>query len=299
LIKAFRAMNRVPEPLFQLALRLLPEPLARRARYRRRYGSAPPQSLTQKIVHRKYFDRDPRMPPLVDKIEAKRLVGSAIGSEWVTPTLFAGTALPPLAERKWPLPFVIKASHRSGATLFVRSAADIDWPQIERVCAEWTASLYGQEWHEWCYGQIPPRILVEPMIAVPEHLIDYKFFVFEGRVAMVQVDVDRHTSHSRAFYDPDWCRQHATYIYPRHAGELPRPRHLAEMIRAAQTLGAGWPFVRVDLYDLDSGPRFGEMTFYPEGGRGKIKPFEFDLELGRLWPMRKRWWRRRRNGAEV
>jgi hypothetical protein len=290
--EAPRPARRLPDPLFRLAVRLLPDPLARRAQYRRRFGRNPPQTFTQKIVHRKYFDRDPRMPPLADKIEAKRLVAPLIGERWITPTLFAGPSLPPLAERNWRPPYAIKASHRSGAVLFVRSGADVDWARIERQCGEWTASLYGQEWHEWCYGQVPPRILVEPLIAEPDHLLDYKFYVFGGRVALVQVDLGRHTGHSRAFYDRDWQRRQATYIYPPHAGAVPKPPHLEEMIRAAETIGAGWSFVRVDLYDLESGPRFGEVTFYPEGGRSEIRPREVDLELGRLWPMPRRWWRR-------
>ena len=41
------------------------------------------------------------------------------------------------------------------------------------------------------------------------------------------------------------------------------------MIEAAETLiGQGWPFVRVDFYEIDDEPKFGELTSYPNAGGG-------------------------------
>ena len=55
------------------------------------------------------------------------------------------------------------------------------------------------------------------------------------------------------------------------------------MIEAAETLGQGFDFVRVDFYEIDGAPRFGEMTFYPGSGLDPFDPPEIDLILGRLW----------------
>ena len=55
------------------------------------------------------------------------------------------------------------------------------------------------------------------------------------------------------------------------------------MIDGAETLGSGFDFVRVDLYDTGSVPRFGEMTFYPGSG---LDPFDgegLDEMFGRWW----------------
>ena len=41
---------------------------------------------------------------------------------------------------------------------------------------------------------------------------------------------------------------------------------LDELIRIAQILGKGFKYVRVDLYNLEKGIIFGEMTFTSLGG---------------------------------
>ena len=55
------------------------------------------------------------------------------------------------------------------------------------------------------------------------------------------------------------------------------------MIRAAESLAEDFEFVRVDFYEIDGQPKFGEMTFYPDGGIGKFRPDFYDLKFGELW----------------
>jgi hypothetical protein len=53
------------------------------------------------------------------------------------------------------------------------------------------------------------------------------------------------------------------YQYPKN---VKKPEHLNEMINIAQTLGADFDFVRVDLYDTENAVFFSEFTFTPIGG---------------------------------
>src|SRR5579862_8008012 len=106
---------RLAKRIYRRALGALPDPVRRRVVYARVAGIGRPQTFTQKIVYRKFFEHDPRMPGLADKIAVKAVIARRLGERFITPTLYAGCALPPLAERTWPLPFVVKASHRSGA----------------------------------------------------------------------------------------------------------------------------------------------------------------------------------------
>ena len=55
------------------------------------------------------------------------------------------------------------------------------------------------------------------------------------------------------------------------------------MIWMAERLAQDFPFVRVDLYEVDGRPFFGELTFYPMSGNLPLHPTDADLELGRLW----------------
>jgi TupA-like ATPgrasp len=52
------------------------------------------------------------------------------------------------------------------------------------------------------------------------------------------------------------------------------------MLAIAAELGAGFDFIRVDLYDIDGEVFFGEVTPYPDSGLGRFLPASFDTELG-------------------
>ena len=58
---------------------------------------------------------------------------------------------------------------------------------------------------------------------------------------------------------------------------------LAEMLRVASALGSDFPFVRVDLYEIDGAVYFGELSFCPEAGMARIEPEDVELEWGALW----------------
>ena len=54
------------------------------------------------------------------------------------------------------------------------------------------------------------------------------------------------------------------------------------MIKIAQVLSKGHPFLRVDLYSLNNHIYFSELTFYPTGGYIPFEPEEWDKKLGDL-----------------
>lgn len=225
------------------------------------------------------------MPVLADKNLAKKEVAQLLGPDWVIPTLWSGDRLPPRSERKWPVPYVLKASHASGWNQFVLSEGDQDWDIIEQTAEGWLNRSYGGHAHEWLYSQMLPALLVEPFLGTAGVApADYKFLVFDGQTAYIQVDLGRLQTHRQLFYDTRWNRQRFEYVCPWTDEEAAPPLHLARMIEAANTLGAGFSFVRVDMYEIDRHPYFGEMTFYPNSGRIAFRPRSAELELGRLWP---------------
>lgn len=223
----FRSIIRA---IYHAILSVLPPPLALRVSYFCRTGHIlrlkNPRRFSEKIQHRKLYERDPRMPGLVDKIEAKKFAASRLGSEWIIPTLYAGKQLPPLSERNWRLPYVIKPSHCSHEVLLIRNPADLDWPHIEKMVSKWTASRfkYGLVHHEWAYSQIEPRILVEEYIGGEVAPIDYKFYCFDGRVELIHIETERETGFKVAFFDRDWKRQ--DFTRGGSLGETGHPRAL-------------------------------------------------------------------------
>lgn len=229
-------------------------------RHHRLPGLADPRRFTELVQQRKLVDRDPRLPRLSDKVAVKAFVADRIGADWVTPTLWQGTALPEAPP--WPMPFVVKSRHGCNQRAFVRDAA-VDWTAIRRRARAWMQRRYGYWLDEWLYRHIPRGLLVEPFIGHDGALpIDYKFYVFGGRVRCIQVHLDRERAHRWILFDTDWCRISAPTADP----DPQPPAALRQMVNAAEALGRGFDFVRVDLYETPAGPRFGEMTFYPGSG---------------------------------
>jgi TupA-like ATPgrasp len=246
-------------------------------------GLENPRTFTEKIQYRKLFDRDERLPKLADKVLVKAYVEARLGPAWIVPTLWHGRRLPRLAERNWPLPFFIKANNGSGTNYLVRHESDKDWQRIEAICENWMAAPNRAPLGEWAYTQIVPQLLIEPFIGIDGSLPwDYKLMVFNGRVEFIQVDTGRGTVHRRTFFDREWRRQPYGLKYPVDPRDVPIPVSLKAMIEGAEALATDFSFVRVDMYEIDSRPLFGEMTFYPDSGTGRFRPRLYDEKWGRL-----------------
>jgi hypothetical protein len=109
-------------------------------------------------------------------------------------------------------------------------------------------------------------IIVEEFIGNPSAGLphDYKFFCFHGRV-QIAYEGNR-ADQTLSWYDRTWTpvRDPMHTHRPRGAPHPP-PRNLAQLIVTAETLAAAYqyPFVRIDLYDPDLQPTFGEFTHTP------------------------------------
>jgi TupA-like ATPgrasp len=81
--------------------------------------------------------------------------------------------------------------------------------------------------------------------------LDYKFLCFNGRVEMIQIDVDRFSDHhTQLLFDRDFRPLPVKFNCPQYQGELTRPASYERMLNIAERLAAGEKFLRVDLYDL-------------------------------------------------
>ncbi len=55
------------------------------------------------------------------------------------------------------------------------------------------------------------------------------------------------------------------------------------MLEAAEQLARGTDFLRVDFYEVDGQPLFGEFCLYPGSGLDPLAADWIDFELGSLW----------------
>lgn len=246
-------------------------------RHQRRVNLVDPATLTALIQWRKLHDRDARLPQLIDKLTAKYHAAEVLGQDWITPTLWSGTRLP--EQPLWPTPFVVKSRHGCNQRHFIRTGQE-DWHAIRADADRWMRRDYGKWLDEWGYRHVPRGLIVEPFVGQNNVLpIDYKLFVFGGKVTHIQVHLDRETAHHWMVFDRNWTR----LSRPVPEGDPPPPASLSEMMRGAEALARNFDFVRADFYEISGKPRFGELTFYPGSGLCKVDPPWLDAEWGRLW----------------
>jgi hypothetical protein len=259
--------------------------------HRRRHGRIPnlliPRTFNEKIQWMKLFNRDPRLPIYADKIAVKKVVADKIGDDWIIPTLWSGEDPAEIPFAGLVPPYVIKTNQGSGTNYFVHTGADVEPDKIRGLVGKWLQSNQGIYCHEWHYFAIKAGILIEPILTVAGKMPpDFKFYVFNGKVHFIEVDIDRFTDSRNTFFDINWQQQpFSVGRRPRACTEIRRPPHLSNMIAAAEAIGGGFSFARVDLYDLPEGPKFSEVTFFPGGGQEVFNPPEVDRLLGDLWKL--------------
>ena len=233
--------------------------------------------FTEMVQRRKLHDRDPGQTRLMDKIAAKQMASALLGPEWTTPTLWHGMTLP--SSPPFPMPAILKARHGCNQYQVLRSnPSPREWAALRSRSARWMAGPYGQWLDEWAYANVPRGLIVEPLLGDGKTLpLDYKIYVFGGRATHIQVHLDRAGDHRWILHDRSFRPLVAT------SERLPAPRSLNTMLQAAETLAAGRDFLRVDFFEIDGAPRFGEFCLYPGSGLDRFAHDHIDLELGALW----------------
>jgi hypothetical protein len=257
------------------------------AEFKRSQGYVPslfsPASFNEHIFARKFFAPLP-MPSLADKLAAKDHVKARLGDAFLPSVVWVGDAFGGLIAAKLPTGrYVLKANHYWNTNLFLNLPDDLSAKrdQIGQQTTEWLTSKRGYKSGEWQYCTFKPKLLLEEFIdfngfQTPD---DYKFFCFDGKACLIEVNVNRFKQLRSAFYTPEW--DHIPVAYRNAPIQRPRPQNLENMIHVAETIAKGLEFARIDLYsDGKSRIRFGEITFAPGNAYSRFSDFKFDLWLG-------------------
>jgi hypothetical protein len=288
-----RQQRRKPDWFWTSWLYLLPA-LARRFRWR--HGRLPmpvfPRTYNEKIMHRIIFDRRPILTLFAGKLESRDFVRQRMGGDALLARLLGvASTTEELARIDLPQRFVMKGNHASGQVRIFDGSVPVDRDSIVNTITEWVRVDYAHDNLEWCYHGVRHCVLFEEFLQsngdVPN---DYKFLCFDGRVEYIQFSSERFTDHTLTMLDRDWNPLPIQIgKYPCHREPPPRPRLLHEMREVAEQLSAGMDFVRVDLYEIGDSIKFGELTNYPFGAGGVIRPLEWDRRIGRHWRMPPIW----------
>lgn len=285
--------------LFLIAKSLfwVPDMMMLKLQYRIKMGrllnTKNPQRYTEKLQLYKAHYHNPEMLECVDKYTVREFVKRRLGTDRYLNTLFqvADTA-DGIDFDSLPNKFVLKTTDGGdGANVLVctdKSELDID--ETIRKVNSWRNKKYYIVSREWAYkGAKQSRVIAEAYLEDDANadgsIDDYKFLCFDGKFRYLWVDKDRFSHHKRGFWDENLQFLQGVYsdwpTFDENGIDL--PENIQEMIELSEKLAAGFPFARIDWYNIKGKITFGEVTFYPWSGYVQYTPDSFDFELGKYF----------------
>lgn len=271
--------------------RWLPDSFYIRLRYRLLMGKKlnlrAPKTFQEKLQWLKLHDHNPRYVEMVDKVLVKKYVASKVGIQYVIPLLGVWDYPQEIEWDKLPNRFVLKTNHSGGNTgvVICKDKSQFDKQRAINIL---TSSLHSDIYHdfrEWPYKNIEKKVFAEEYIEEESSggLRDYKFFCFNGEVKALFIATDRQTPGAELkfdFFDENFNHLPIRQGHPNSKVPPNKPASFEEMKRIAAVLSKGIPHVRVDFYEVNGRPLFGELTFCHFGAMVPFEPEEWDYIFG-------------------
>ena len=248
-----------------------------------------PRTWTEKLQLYKMYYRNPLLGTCVDKYEVRHYIEQKGLGDILVKLYGVYSDANEIDFNSLPNQFVLKTTDGGGGNnvILVKDKASLQVDSLRKQLNSWLNVKDVNAGREWAYTQInESQIIAEELLVndtCPEAGVeDFKILCFHGEPQYIIVDKDRYVDHKRNFYDLNWNRIDVTTDHSQFETLYPKPENLKKMLEIASALAKDFPFVRVDLYNVDGNIYFGELTFYPWSGYVEFTPQEFDIHLGSL-----------------
>lgn len=270
-------------------LRVIPDRIMLKWQYKiktgRKLNLKNPTRFTEKLQYYKLHYRNPVLHQCVDKYEVREFVKSKGLEEILIPLIGKYNNSSEINLEELPNQFVLKTTNGGGGLNVVickdKSSFDFDAIKDKLNSIKFKSRIGGRE---WAYYGLEPGIVAEELLLNDDNpdagINDYKIFCYNGKPDYIIVDVDRYIGHKRNFYDKEWNNLRITSDCPTIDREISKPENFETMMEIAAILSEGFPFVRVDLYNVKGKIYFGELTFYPWSGYVQFEPDNMDDVFG-------------------
>jgi hypothetical protein len=264
--------------------------------YHKVHGRPPnlvkPKRFSEKVLHRKLFDRNPLYSEYSDKYKVRSHIARSIDEKALVPLVLV-TAEPNelLAMERWANK-VLKPNH--GAMMVeIVPAAEPDQEEKHRIveqCRTWLRTDFSKQATEPHYGKIERRILVEEFIGDRDApLVECKIHCFpqhDGSIEiMCQLICDRFGTKAMSFYLGGVTPSHRVRTIrenPPSVETLDRDL-LAQAVEFSKILSKDFTYVRVDWLMPPNRLYFSELTFTPGAGLSTSFGPDLDQKLAGLW----------------
>jgi len=180
--------------------------------------------------------------------------------------------------------FVMKCSHACGFNFICYDKSKIDLKALKKKFDKWLKTNYGNKTVELHYSTIKPQIIIEKLLIENNKLpVEYKMHCFNGIAKSLYVVTNRGNDIRYNNYYINWEPFDGSQFngWKKTDEPLQKPVNFEEMIKISEVLSAKFPFVRVDLYNIEGKIYFSEMTFTPAKGTLILDDDKCDFEMGK------------------
>lgn len=232
-----------------------------------------PETLDDKIAYMEFRTDNSEWSRLADKVRVRDYVEECGYADYLTKLYGVWESADAIDFSVLPNSFVIKTNNGSATNILIKDKSSMDEVAVRKQLEEWLKYDYGYHTAQPHYSHIKPLILAEEFLVDEETeraggvLKDFKFYCVNGIPRFVIVYSDRvPNTHrmKRSIYDMDWTMHQEFLGRLAVAGpEIKMPVSFELMKEMAAKLSEPHKFVRVDFYEINGEPIFGEMTFTP------------------------------------
>ena len=223
-----------------------------------------------------YYD-NPIITQCVDKFLVREFLNDR-GFSDIMPNLIGGgySSVESLIKEwnNFPEKFVIKCNHGCNYNIIVDDKAHVNLNDLIHTLKKWLSEDYWKIYCETQYRFVPKRIIVEEHLG--SNIFTYKFYCFNGIPKFSYVSSNGLNGEKDLyldFFDINWNHLDITLDGHLHfPGKITKPDNYDSMLEIAEKISSEFPFVRVDLYNVNGKIYFSELTFIPTGGLLKIVP---------------------------
>lgn len=243
-----------------------------------------PKDINEKIQYLKFnnYNNNEVITKCVDKYRVRDFLKEK-HLEHLCPKLYG--VYDKASEIKWselPDSFVIKCNHGSGMNIICLDKKKLNINEVMKKLDSWIETDFWKVYGEIQYRNVKRKIIIEELL--DENILTYKFYCFNGNVKISYVSLNGEDGEKEKYldyFDEKWNRLNITLGEHEHyPGNIKKPTNYEEMYNLAQKLSKDFPFVRVDLYNINDKIYFSELTFIPTGGMMNLTPKETAMEWG-------------------
>lgn len=263
--------------------------------YKRKLNLKSPKYFSEKIWWLKRYNKEYKSELIkrcYDKYNVREYVKEKVGNGILNELIGVYDSAYDIDFDCLPNKFVLKITQSYGKNIICVDKNKLDIEETKMRLEKWLTEVrdlryYGDESY---YLDGNPKIICEKFLEnskgnIPE---DYRIYCFNGIPKLIVCDIETTKADGthgdniiRNVYDTQWNFLDVFLGRKNNYSKMEaKPDNLLEILEIASQLSKDFPFVRVDLYNLDGRIVFGELTWIPMGGNCVIKPKSFDKQMG-------------------